>query len=554
MCGALLAIGYHLTFQLPAEDARIMAGLIDYPRNNVYFLLRTNAWSLMNQLGAAALKLGVTEETLNIAFCALGGAFSFTSLGLISLAWSNNIFISLLLPLFMYVIGLVGLPSANYPIFLMGTIYTQGIIGMFFGLLAMGFASCGRLKTAALVAGIAVSVHPTLGLFYLLSFALFLLAVRSTLPTTETEAICKALATGILISLSSLIIQKLYFAVKLPAADSETVRVLLHKCLQNFSWHRSPDSKKWFTGATTVAMIPAVLALIELRQKSNPEKRRYAATAVCAITVTALCFVTTDSLVGSDYFDLIMSWRYFNILNVCCIPVTFGILGYSGHSRDWQGLALLIGLVSLAALIRDTDPVIGYVSFGLSAGWVLFARERIASTRLTRIKNSLAGACLAGAVAWVIFPAALAVLQQNFDKSIFINYKHTAEYTLLSNRPGTLLISSASGLLQQQLRRPVLIGPNDLESHLYLPGTLPAFNHILSTVYGLDLMTATPNSPIHNCWMTREHRTLWESRPPAEWRELKREFGITDVATPPNWSLKLPVVMATPDFALYEIP
>ena len=49
-------------------------------------------------------------------------------------------------------------------------------------------------------------------------------------------------------------------------------------------------------------------------------------------------------------------------------------------------------------------------------------------------------------------------------------------------------------------------------------------------------------------------RTLWENRTRAEWQDIRREFGVTDILTDSGWRLHLPVIARSDDYMLYGIP
>ena len=42
-------------------------------------------------------------------------------------------------------------------------------------------------------------------------------------------------------------------------------------------------------------------------------------------------------------------------------------------------------------------------------------------------------------------------------------------------------------------------------------------------------------------------------RTPGDWQIIMREFGVTDIVTPADWRLNLPVIATSDNYALYGI-
>jgi hypothetical protein len=50
------------------------------------------------------------------------------------------------------------------------------------------------------------------------------------------------------------------------------------------------------------------------------------------------------------------------------------------------------------------------------------------------------------------------------------------------------------------------------------------------------------------------NRVVWEARSREQWQHIGREYGVSQVITPSNWRLDLPVIAQSPEFELYTIP
>ena len=127
-----------------------------------------------------------------------------------------------------------------------------------------------------------------------------------------------------------------------------------------------------------------------------------------------------------------------------------------------------------------------------------------------------------------------------------------------STRKGMLLLSTAAPFpLQIPLRRPTPIDPGAFDGFLIAPESGPQLNNILVKIYGLNMFTPpvtyngkTRNPGIIPC----VYRKLWEERGVAEWTEIRKEFTVTDILTPSNWRLDLPLVAKSNTYLLYAIP
>jgi hypothetical protein len=118
-----------------------------------------------------------------------------------------------------------------------------------------------------------------------------------------------------------------------------------------------------------------------------------------------------------------------------------------------------------------------------------------------------------------------------------------------------LLVVPRLCLVQLRTRRPVLLNGEAMNQITYVPASGPAMNHIVKRIYGDDILVPRPSS--WQNWgglMQHSGYQLWESRDPATWKELAREFGFTNVLTGPEWKLQLPVVARSKTLILYGLP
>lgn len=128
-------------------------------------------------------------------------------------------------------------------------------------------------------------------------------------------------------------------------------------------------------------------------------------------------------------------------------------------------------------------------------------------------------------------------------------------FRAISLRRGLMLTVRDFGLITLKTGRPLLIDPSILDHLACTPQSAKVVNHILNRVYGADLRAPAPHGvDPHGSIPPAMHHQLWEDRTREDWQGIRREFGVTDVLTPTNFTLRLPVVLRDDRGLLYEIP
>jgi hypothetical protein len=125
-----------------------------------------------------------------------------------------------------------------------------------------------------------------------------------------------------------------------------------------------------------------------------------------------------------------------------------------------------------------------------------------------------------------------------------------------SRHEGLLLTGSNLGLVQLRTRRPVLLDGHGLDALPYALGTATEMERILREVYGVDLLDPPPEIKQQRpgALLPDTGKALWERRTPAEWHDIRRRFGVTQVMTYSDWQLQLSMVARSAEFALFDIP
>src|SRR5678815_2262004 len=170
-------------WQVAVETAQVTARIVRYPIQTPFSVYHAELWTVLHQVLAVFLRLGVSEITLSRVLSGVMGMLSFQAIALIVYGLSADALVA---------IGACGLALAThtsefgvmYPIFLMGSSHTYGIIGLSFFVLVVGFFGTGSYRVAAFLLGLAPAIHPSLGAWLLLIVAI---AVASDFRRARTE-------------------------------------------------------------------------------------------------------------------------------------------------------------------------------------------------------------------------------------------------------------------------------------------------------------------------------------------------------------------------------
>src|SRR5262245_21322790 len=172
---AVLAVtgiaGFHagmVTFpdwQVAVETAQVVAGIVSYPPDNPFYLYHLKLWTILHQIGALLLQAGLSEIALSKAVSGLLGMVSFQAIAMVVYALSRDALLAIG-SVFLVAFTRTAEYGVIYPIYLMGTPHTYGVIGLSLIALIAGLAGAGWYRTSGFLLGIAPAVHPSLGAWF----------------------------------------------------------------------------------------------------------------------------------------------------------------------------------------------------------------------------------------------------------------------------------------------------------------------------------------------------------------------------------------------------
>jgi hypothetical protein len=233
------------------------------------------------------------------------------------------------------------------------------------------------------------------------------------------------------------------------------------------------------------------------------------------------------------------------------LPFLIHSLGISGPYGRKGGIVAAVLLAAYAFVrgaesLRKMDP---WRLMDKFASWI----RRPARVFLPASRAAIL-TCLAAAA--VFFLVGHERTDAHFTKYNLKNHGYDPVLAAASKGPGLLLLSPELHLFQLRTRRPVLLDPEYLDMLPYTPQVGPELDRILTGVYGVNLFE--PPEEIkqdpHGTLPKNAGREIWERRSEADWQQLRKEFGVTQVITQPDWRLRLPVEAESESLKLYDIP
>lgn len=146
------------------EHAQWMAGLAAPVDGTLGAALQSRLWSLIPQLLAIPLRLGIPEWWVTLVLTGLAGMVTCQALGMFTYAVSRHVVAS--------VCVLAALPwlteaasGAAYPVMLLDSPHSYGVFGLAVPVLALALLGAGWARSGALLLAIAPAIHLPLGVF-----------------------------------------------------------------------------------------------------------------------------------------------------------------------------------------------------------------------------------------------------------------------------------------------------------------------------------------------------------------------------------------------------
>lgn len=547
------------TWQTAVESAQVLAGTVQYDPGNSFYQYHIGAWTLSHQVLALPLYFGMTEAVLSVLVSGFLGGLSFLALSLTAYAVCRRPYHAVLAPLFVMGVYLGHEQHGPiYPIHLMGTHHTYGVLGRGACLLLIAAYSLGYRRLALFGAPVLLAAHPPWGAWTAMLLAPLLLWDMRR-KEVQPRRMLLPLALGGGIAVLSLVTH-LVVRSGIPPVDPAAVHDVFEAFIAHWDYHR----RAVMPGAGGLKLATALLLLL---LALNPVRRRDTAYTHLSI---ALLFSTVCALVGAvmtwipeslpEILNRVMPGRFIN-LSILAMPVILvGLSGAHTHAirrRLATGILLTYLTINIVHHIFLSSDKYGWVLPQVLALCVLTllvigalytplpARNSIKLLRILPILPVFLLAIIAGLVFMLV--SAPPSFSPWTDREIWDTARENE---------GLLITSGNQHTIQVRTRRPLLLNVGALDQVVQVPASGPAVARDLEAVYGIDLFD--PPGDIRavrpGSLLPESSRDVFESRTREEWADIARRYGATQVLTDAGWSLDLEVAESNETWTLYTLP
>jgi hypothetical protein len=553
-------------WQVAVETAQVVAGLVPYPPDNIFYIYHTRLWTVLHQLLALGLRAGVSELTLSLIVSGVQGMLTFQALALFVYALSRDILLAVGAAALIFFTRAAEYGTV-YPLFLLGTEHTYGVVGLSTGVLAVAMLGTGWYRAGALLLGMAPCVHPSLGSWTALVVSIAVLSDIRKLRVELRPALPWFLA-GCGVTIASLSIH-FSLAPGTPAGMARLSPEDLSAFIRLWDGHRAAVEIR--STGVQLNLTSAIIAFVWLRLFSSalPSPSRLllritVASSLLSVAMVPLSWIPPDRLPSA--LLVLMPGRYLNFGALTFVALLIGLLG--SCRAIWSRLVLLF--LSCGLLLTSRSMLWEFLEHHHNMQFHV-------NIRPLRIIWLSAALLLAGA-AWTsrgqgaksrepshslhrshLFLLSLVVLMTmrqhgELSGAHFHDRTNDVFFADIARGPGVLLVAGDLHLIQLRTRRPVLLDTGGLDAVMYSLETGAPMQRMLRDIYGLELLHPPPDAVGAGRIPALSHRDTWERYSPERWREIRRDFGVTQVLAYSDWTLQLPVASQSRRLLLYDIP
>lgn len=564
LIGFVIGITRYASWQVAVESAQVVAGLVTYPAEHPFYIYHMKLWTIAHQVCAVLLRMGVSEIALSKIISGLLGAISFQALAMLAFALSEDVLVALGAPL-VILYTQAAIHGASYPIALMGTDHTYGVLGLSTVALVTGLLGAGCYRSGGFLLGLAPAVHPSIGGWFTLVAAACLLwdfkQLRADFRTALPWFVAGAGVTTV--SLAVLLLM----ARNTPGIEAAEAARYVSAFVNTWDDHRRPAYA--FSVAAILNVAALMLASVWLRWFSAdlPRPSLFSLRVVVAAAALSLPLMFVSWLPSSSVptpLLTVMPARFVNFNVLLFVPLVVGLLGRY-RDNPWAALAATAFLgalfTSYRSLIWDGQSASSWPMRQLQFNpWHVFVIVSIAlvavraipgvrSARWPKVAQAARGVSLliAAACAFLIWrlPPPFPLL----DRTNNALYAAAA-----AEQEGLLATGGTFHLVQLYTRRPVLLDGGALDGITYAPAGGPRTERILREVYGIDFFNPPDEAKRVAGIPHRVNKPIWESYSRLKWQEIRHTFNVTQVLTRADWVLDLPIEAEDQFLKLYRIP
>lgn len=243
------------SIQVAVEPAQVLAGIVEYPRDNPFYIYQAKVWTILHQVTAVWLWLGMSDDMAFRILSCVGPFAGMLGMALVVRAVAPAHMMICVIPLFAFQIARGW--GMNYPVLFAGAPHTYGLVGSQTVMLCLGLFAAGRPKLGAALLGVLPAIHPSLGVWAGLVIATgYAWHVRGR--WRRMVPLLLPFGCGCLVTVISLTIHFGFFA-DVPSISAEEASIYHRAWIEHWDGHRKPLS--WLKPQNAVLLSGFILSL-----------------------------------------------------------------------------------------------------------------------------------------------------------------------------------------------------------------------------------------------------------------------------------------------------
>lgn len=579
VCGFRIGLAF-ADWQVAVEGAQVIAGIVRYPAGNPFYIYHTKLWTLLNQLCALLLLSGVSEITLSKVLSGVLGMVTFQGWALVIYALSRDALLAIGTT-FVIFLSRVAQFGVIYPIFLVDTSDTYGVVGLAVLVLVAGLIGTGHYKAGGFLLGAAPAIHPSLGLWLIVIAALSLMwGFRRS--SEELRPAWRWLVAGLGLTGLSLLAE-VTLTYDAPRADPALAKKFFSAFVAFWDGHRQPVHMKrigvaFNVGAFGLAALWLRLFADDVSRAARFLLRFVLVSASLSVALGFMSWIPHDKL--PIWFLVLMPGRLLNF-NALVFPAV--LFGLAGAYRDKRWGHLIVLALSLRLLLSGRSMMWAWLEReGMDgpevqirlfwsivvASLVLVSCVAVSRWRTRRVPAEPVKPGTSGVALRAVRLGSLAVCAAAGVLSWGLAERHAAEirgtkfrdrtndglFAAVARGQGVLVTAGDLHLIQLRTRRPVLLDGGGLDGVAYALEGAGAMDRIMRDVYGVDVFNPPEEGRGSGQIPIGASRAAWERFSPQQWKAIGHMYGVTQVLAFSEWTLKLWPVAHNRRFTLYAIP
>ena len=555
------------TWQVAVETAQVVAGVVHYPVSTPFYVYHTKLWTILHQALALGLQAGASEVQLSLLVSGLLGMLSFQALSLFVYALSRDAVLAVG-SAFLIFFAQANEFGVNYPIHLLGSADTYGVVGLSLCVLVAGLFGAGCSRTAAFLAGVAPAVHPSLGFWLILILTVCVAWDRKSL-TERLHPAWKYFLAGCGVTAISLLVQVAVIR-DAPPVEATVARTYLTAFVQLWDGHRRPVT----IGAAGVMLngwaVALALTWLTMFAADLPRSVVFLLRMVIVAGVLSFLLVLVSWIPPERLPPTLLILMPARLLNFNAMIASALLLGLIGRYRRSFWSPFLLLLLSTGLLLGTRSMLWAWMGQAIwisridavltievvSAGLVVLAA--VGRSRREGAGPAFAAATTAGRAllfGLLLLPAILTWRLATPPGLVFEDRLTDPLFKVAAQEQDGLLLTAANlHLMQLRTRRPVLVDGGGFDGLPYALEAAPATDRVIRDVYGLDFFHPPAEARGSGMIPRGPNRVTWEGFSAEKWRSIRETYHVTQVLTWVDWTLRLPVTAQNRELRLYSIP